>query len=139
MSNSSDFKLYNGGHGTINIVFNNYRYVKFRYYKLSSEIRFGWHCVERNCEAQIYTRSSAENKIFWRESHQHNHEPNSLDDYSATKLEGLKAIDPDADQEVISSGRGRYNYSMVRLASGEVVLVYGDHQHRLLAIAVSSI
>ncbi|XP_053698759.1 uncharacterized protein LOC128745704 [Sabethes cyaneus] len=133
MSSSSDFKLYNAGHGTINIVFQNYRYVKFRYYKTSSEIRFGWHCIERDCNAAIYTRSSAEKKIFWRErSHQHNHEPNSLDNYVAAKLEDLTAVDHDADQEIISSGRGRYNYSMVRLPSGEVVLVYGDHQHRLL-------
>ncbi|XP_055524643.1 uncharacterized protein LOC129718178 [Wyeomyia smithii] len=136
MCNSSDFKLYNAGHGTINVVFRGHRYVKFRYYKTASEVRFGWRCVQPKCEAQIYTRSSAENKIFWREnSNQHNHLRDSLDDYVTAKLADLKAVeqDTDADQEVISSGRGRYNYSMVKLSSGEVVLVYGDHQHRLLA------
>ncbi|XP_058813602.1 uncharacterized protein LOC131677675 [Topomyia yanbarensis] len=133
---SCDFKVYNAGHGTINIAFQGYRYVKFRYCKTGASTRHGWQCIEKDCTAQIYTRSTAKDRIFWRKmTYNHNHPPDKVDDMLDTKLEYLESIGTETmngEEEVITSGRQLYNYSIVRLTTGEIVMVYGEHKHRLL-------
>lgn len=134
---SSDFTVYDAGHGSINIVSRGFRYFKYRYYKTGSEVRYGWQCIERDCAAQITTSSKTKGIIFWRENFQnHDHPVDNLEELVAAKMEdaeqGAGGEEEANEAEVLSSGRGRHNYSLVKLGSGEEVLVYGDHRHRLL-------
>ncbi|XP_058467444.1 uncharacterized protein LOC131440307 [Malaya genurostris] len=133
---SRDFKVYNAGHGSINIAFRGYRYVKFRYCKTGLSVRHGWQCIEKDCTAQLYTKSTAKDYVFWQKNtYEHNHPSDKLDEMMNTKLEDLEPMDTESANdiaEVLKSGRQLYNYSIILLTTGEIVMVYGDHRHRLL-------
>lgn len=139
---ATDFKVYNAGHGTVNISFRNFRYFKYRHYRSRTlgEIHYGWQCIEHDCNAQIFTRSTIKGSIFWKDRFMnHSHQPGeSYEKLVAVKIESMtekeqKQYSEDfPEREVLHTGRRRHCYSLEKLPSGEEILLYGDHKHHLL-------
>uniref|UniRef100_A0A1Q3F0K2 ZAD domain-containing protein n=1 Tax=Culex tarsalis TaxID=7177 RepID=A0A1Q3F0K2_CULTA len=138
---ATDFKVYNAGHGSVNISFRDFRYFKFRFYRsrTAGEIHYGWQCVEDDCNAQIYTRSTVKGSIFWKDRFMnHNHPGESYEKLVAVKIESLTEEERNQysedipEREVLVVGRKRHCYTLEKLPSGEEILLYGGHKHHLL-------
>lgn len=141
MITSTDFIVYNAGDGSINIMAGGYRYYKYRYYKTGSEVRYGWQCIEQECPSQLYTSSFTKHKIYWRDRfYEHNHPSDNVEDLMSTKVEetAQEVEEEDfGDYELLTSGRGRHTYKLMKFPNGREILIYGDHRHRLLVERVS--
>lgn len=141
MITSTDFIVNDAGHGSINIMAGGYRYYKYRYYKTGSEVRYGWQCIEPDCPSQLYTSSFTKQKIYWRDKYyEHNHTSDNVEELMFTKVEDTAQEEHEedfGDYELVTSGRGRHTYKLMKFPNGRETLFYGDHRHRLLVERVS--
>lgn len=135
---STNFVVYNAGHGSINIMAGGYRYYKYRYYKSGKDdIRYGWQCIESDCPSQMYTSSINTGTIYWRDRYfEHNHPSDNVEQLMDAKEEPMTAEECEEEAshqyELIASGRGRHTYKLMKFSTGREILMYGEHRHRLL-------
>ncbi|XP_062540266.1 uncharacterized protein LOC134208254 [Armigeres subalbatus] len=134
---STNFIVYNAGHGSINIMAGGYRYYKYRMYRSGKEVRYGWQCIESDCPSQLYTSSFTTGIIYWRDRYfEHNHPSDNVEQLMDTKEEDMTQDEYDEEMsneyEVISSGRGRHTYKLLKFSTGREIMLYADHRHRLL-------
>ncbi|XP_021693094.1 uncharacterized protein LOC5566479 [Aedes aegypti] len=135
---STNFIVYNAGHGSINIVAGGYRYYKYRFYRTGSEVRYGWQCIEAGCPSQLYTSSFTTGTIYWRDRfYEHNHPSDNVEQLMAAKEEDMSPEEHEEEAnntfELVASGRGRHTYKLMKFSTGREILMYGEHRHRLLS------
>ncbi|XP_055613786.1 uncharacterized protein LOC129760209 [Uranotaenia lowii] len=136
---STEYRLYNCGHGGVNVSFRGNRYLKFRMHKKADDQpRIYWRCIEENCRAQVYTENANWGTVYWQEkTNKHNHSTDIDVDGMVDALvnsqdqDGLQNAE-DEKLEVLASGKKYYKYSILKLPNGDDIFVYGGHRHLLL-------